>query len=167
MSVYIEKVIGFTDAEIQVFYIVSSIIAILGAFVTGIITDFLGAKRTLAWVLVLWCIALIIGANTSQKLVFWFLGPLVGAGLGGVWTSARALVAELSPANMVGEVFGFYGLVVKTAAVIGPLVWGISVWGFQAWGMLKYRVAVIILLLFLIIGLIILRKVPNKARAHG
>jgi len=162
MSVYTKKVIGFTNSEIITFYIVSTVFAILGSFVTGFITDRFGSKRTLSIVLGLWCISILLVAISFNKIVFWVVGPLVGICLGATWTSARALVVDLSPPQMVGEVFGFYGLVGKSASIIGPLIWGLCAWAFGFLGILKYRLAILSLLPFLVLGFIILQKVPNS-----
>lgn len=162
MSVYTKKVIGFTDPEIIIFYIVSTVFAILGSFITGFITDRFGSKRTLSIVLGLWCISILLAAISFSKTAFWVVGPLVGICLGATWTSARALVVDLSPPQMIGEVFGFYGLVGKSASIIGPLIWGVCVWAFGFLGISRYRLAILGLLLFLIPGLIILQKVPNS-----
>ncbi|MGD9153171.1 MAG: MFS transporter [Gammaproteobacteria bacterium] len=158
MSIYTKKVIGFGDVEIISFYVISSVFAIFGAFAAGFITDRLGAKRTLLGVLVLWCIALFVGAIAFNKMIFWIIGPMVGINLGSTWTSARALAVKLAPKEMVGEVFGFYGLMGKTASILGPLVWGISVYLFGFLGIIKYRIAVLILLGFLLLGLVVLWK---------
>ncbi|MDP8216631.1 MAG: MFS transporter [Candidatus Kaelpia imicola] len=134
MSVYTKKVMGFTDPEIITFYIVSTIFAIIGSFIAGFITDSLGSKRTLSIVLGLWCISILLTVIAFNKIVFWAVGPLVGICLGATWTSARALVVDLSPPQMVGEVFGFYGLTGKSASIIGPFIWGadsVGVWFFR------------------------------------
>ena len=162
MSVYTKKVIGFTDPEIITFYIVSTVFAILGSFVSGFITDRFGSKRTLSAVLGLWCITILLATISFSKTIFWIAGPLTGICLGATWTSARALVVDLSPPQMVGEVFGFYGLVGKSASIIGPLVWGLVVWAFGFLGIFKYRLAISSLLLFLGVGYLFLRRVPNK-----
>lgn len=167
MSVYIKKVAGFTDANIQIFYITCSVVAIIGAYVSGIVTDLWGAKKTFMAIIILWIIAIIIASIAAQQWLFWFIGPLVGICLGGVWTSARALVAQLAPAHMEGEVFGLYGLVTKLSAIIAPLLWGISIWGLQAFGLIKYRITVVLLVIFLILGAIILAKVPNRVADHA
>lgn len=162
MSVYIRKVIGFTDHEIITFYIISTIFAIAGSFAAGFVTDRLGSKRTLMGVLGLWCISILLAIISMNKAIFWIVGPLVGICLGATWTSARALVVDLSPPKMVGEVFGFYGLAGKSASIIGPLIWGLTVWAFGFLGVLKYRLAISALLLFLGVGYFFLRKVPDK-----
>ena len=156
MSIYTKKVIGFGDVEIISFYVVSSVFAIFGAFIAGFITDLLGAKRTLLGVLMLWCVALFVGAAAFNKMIFWVIGPMIGINLGATWTSARALAVKLAPKEMVGEVFGFYGLMGKTASIFGPLVWGFSVYLFGFLGVIKYRITVLILLGFLLLGLMVL-----------
>jgi len=167
MSVYTKKVMGFTDPEIITFYIISSIFAIAGSFIAGFITDRFGSKRTLSIVLAFWCISIFLAIVSFNKTIFWIVGPLVGICLGATWTSARALVVDLSPPKMVGEVFGFYGLVGKSASIIGPLIWGVTVWAFGFLGILKYRIAIFVILLFLGLGFAILQKVPDNIQASA
>ena len=162
MSVYVKKVIGFTDPEIITFYIVSTVFAIMGSFAAGFITDRLGSKRVLLGALRLWCASILLVIISFSKTTFWIVGPLVGICLGATWTSSRALVVDLSPPQMVGEVFGFYSLAGKSASIIGPLIWGLIVWAFGFLGILKYRLAIFALLLFLGVGYLFLRKVPDK-----
>ena len=158
MSIYTKKVMGFSDVEIISFYLVSSVFAIFGAFVAGFITDRLGAKNTLMGVLVLWCVAMLVAMLSYNKIIFWIIGPVVGINLGATWTSARALAVKLAPKEMVGEVFGFYGLMGKTASIIGPLIWGFTVYAFGSLGTVKYRIAIGFLSGFLVLGLIVLWK---------
>lgn len=158
MSIYTKKVMGFGNIEIISFYITSSIFAIFGAFLAGFVTDWFGSKRTLLGVLGLWCIALFIAIFSYSKIMFWVIGPMVGISLGSTWTSARALAVKLAPKEMVGEVFGFYGLMGKTASILGPLVWGVAVYSFGFLGLIKYRIAIAILLGFLFLGLVVLWK---------
>lgn len=164
MSVYIKKVIGFGNSEIVTFYIVSTVFAILGSFTAGFITDRFGSKRILSIVLGLWCISILLAALSFSKTMFWIVGPLAGICLGATWTSARVLVVDVSPPRMVGEIFGFYGLVGKSASIIGPIIWGLCVWAFKFLGISKYRLAMLTLLLFLGLGLVMLQKVPNNVR---
>lgn len=162
MSVYTEKVMHFTDPQILILYMASSVFAILGAFGIGFITDRFGPKKTLTGVLLLWSCAAFLAMLSTNKMSFWLIGPMVGISLGGTWTSARTLVVALSPAEISGEVFGFYGLVGKTASIIGPLIWGLCVWAFGSLGIIKYRIAIGSLVLFLLAGMFILQKVGAR-----
>lgn len=160
MSVYTKEIMAFSNTKILHFYIMSSAFAIVGAFIGGFITDKLGPKKTLTGALSLWSIAILTAGITTNEIIFWMIGPCVGISLGTTWTSSRALTIRLSPAHMIGEIFGFYSFMGKTAAIVGPLVWGFVVLKFEFLGLIKYRLAVLTLLLFLILGLVILQGVP-------
>lgn len=162
MSVYTKKMIGFNDGQIIFFYIVSSAFAAAGSFLSGYITDKFGAKRTLAYSLWLWLIALMVIIFTQNKIIFWMIGPLVGVSMGATWTSARTVATHLAPKEMMGEIFGFYGLVIKIGAIFGPLIWGAIILAFGFIGMAKYHIAVGALAIFIISSLITLRHVPNQ-----
>ena len=49
---------------------------------------------------------------------------VAGTGLGAVQAASRAFVARLVPRGMEAEIFGFYSLCGKSAAIMGPLVFG-------------------------------------------
>jgi len=163
MSIYTKKVIGFTESELIFFYIVSAIFAIVGSFISGFITDKIGSKKTVSNILVIWCISLILAMLSFNKTMFWIVGPLVGVCLGATWTSARILAIDLSPPDMVGEMFGFYNLAGKSAAIIGPIIWGLVVWWFGFLGTLKYRLAIFVLLIFIILGLVLFKKIKVES----
>jgi UMF1 family MFS transporter len=160
MSVYLRKVGGFSDRELIAIYIVSTVMAIVGSFLFGAITDSLGAKRSLMISLLLWFVCLTLGAFAYPKLMFWFIGPLIGAALGSVWTTSRALVIKLCPEEKLGELFGILGVVGKSAAIVGPLIWGLSVLAFGFLGAPKYRIAILIQSFFILFGWFLLKKVP-------
>jgi UMF1 family MFS transporter len=161
MSIYAHQVIGFSDSMIRIFLIVSTTFAVAGSLVFGWVTDRLGAKRTLMVVLCIWIAGLVMAVVSFSQMMFWMVGPIVGVALGGTWVSARALVVDLSPPEKIGEIYGLYNMGGKFGFILGPLVWGSIVWAFGGLGVLKYRIAIASLLLFLAGGLYILRKVPN------
>ena len=162
MSVYAHQVIGFSDSMIRIFLIISTVFAIAGSLIFGWTTDHLGAKRTLMVVLYVWIFGLVVAIVSFSPFIFWMVGPIVGVALGGTWVSARALVVDLSPPEQIGEIYGLYNMGGKFGFVIGPLVWGTIVWAFAGLGVIRYRIAIGSLLLFLIGGLYLLRKVPEK-----
>ena len=162
MSVYAYQVMGFSDSMIRIFLIISTVFAIAGSLIFGWTTDHLGAKRTLMLVLYVWIFGLVVAIVSFSPFVFWMVGPIVGVALGGTWVSARALVVDLSPPEQIGEIYGLYNMGGKFGFIIGPLVWGTIVWAFGGLGIIKYRIAISSLLLFLIGGLYLLRKVPDK-----
>lgn len=162
MSVYAYQVMGFNDSMIRILLIVSTIFAIAGSLIFGWATDRMGAKKSLVTVLIVWIGGLMLAVVSFSPFMFWAVGPIVGIALGGTWVSARALVVDLSPPEKIGEIYGLYNMGGKFGFILGPLVWGMIVWAFGGVGILKYRIAIGSLLIFLAGGLYLLRKVPGR-----
>ncbi|MEW6040646.1 MAG: MFS transporter [Elusimicrobiota bacterium] len=162
MSVYTKKVIGFSDTDIITFYIVSTIFAITGSFIFGFITDKIGSKHSLVISIFIWCSGLFIAFISNNPKMFWLAGPLIGIALGSTWVSSRALLVELCPCEKIGEVFGLYGVAGKSSSVVGSLIWGLTVLLLGTTGLLKYRIAIFLQIMFVILGWFVLRKVPGR-----
>ncbi|MBC8184576.1 MFS transporter [candidate division KSB1 bacterium] len=162
MAIYAQKVMGFSKTDTTTFFIAVIPSAIVGSTIFGIVTDHLGPKKTLSLVLIGWIASLILLICTKNILTFWIIGALVGIFMGSTWTSARPLLISLVPQNMLGEFFGLYSLSGKLAAIAGPIVWAIVVYVFDSYGVVfKYKAAIGALTIMIIIGLVILQKVPN------
>jgi MFS transporter, UMF1 family len=164
MSVYAHQVGGFSDAMIRVLLILSTLFAVAGSLAFGWLTERKGAKRALIMVMYLWMACLVVGSANFSPMMFWTIGPLVGIALGGTWVTARALVLDLSPPEKVGEIYGLYNMGGKFGFILGPLVWGALVYLCEGLGTFKYRIALFSLLFFILGGLYLLRKVPNRTR---
>ncbi|MBW2039303.1 MAG: MFS transporter [Deltaproteobacteria bacterium] len=163
MSIYLVKIVGFSGkGEVQDFFIVSTVFAILGGIAWGMVTDRWGHKRTLSLVLLIFLLTTTMGALAATKYTFWVIGPVIGFALAGVWTCDRPLLISLSPPGMYGEFFGLYSLSGKLAAIIGPIQWGVLVKLCEPLGSWKYRIAILSLTLFFGLGLLILRRLPQR-----
>ena len=167
MSVYANKVIGFNDKQITSFLILSTVFAMLGSLIIGWLVKHKGTVFSYWTVLWLWLAALILSMISPGETLFWVVGPLAGAGMGGVWVVSRTIVVELSPPEKVGEFFGIYGLAGKMASIAGPLLWGGVVWVLQDTQTLKYRAAVGALLLITIIALFLFNKLQKQILVHN
>ncbi|MEA3489402.1 MAG: MFS transporter [Candidatus Omnitrophota bacterium] len=161
MSVYMKKVALFSDSELIALFLFSTVMAIFGSLFFGFMADRLGAKRSLMISLFLWFVCLVLAACAFSRIMFWIVGPLIGVALGSVWTTSRALAVKLCPEEKLGEIFGLLGLVGKSSAILGPLIWGLSILVFGFMGASKYRVAMLIQTVFIIAGILITRKVPE------
>ncbi len=162
MGLYLQKVVGFTLGETQIFLMLVIPSAILGSALCGILTDHYGPFKMLISVIVIWIIVLVGVILTSGKDIFWIWGCIVGALLGGTQTAARPLLISLVPQHKLGEFFGLYSLSGKVASVIGPLVWSIVIFAFSGFGtVFKYKAAVCALTLIMAASLFVLIKVPD------
>jgi UMF1 family MFS transporter len=71
---------------------------------------------------------------------------------------------RLAPPNQLGEMLGLYGLAGKFSAVIGPIIYGTIVYLLlDSLGTVAYQIAILSLLSLMIVGYLILRKVPEPA----
>jgi UMF1 family MFS transporter len=162
MAVYAQRVIGFTLAETSQFFIIVVPSAVVGSALWGILSDHFGPKKTLTGVILCWILCLILVILMSDRTVFWLMGFVVGALFGSTSTTSRPLLISLSPRGMLGEFFGLYALSDRLAAIIGPLIWSAVTFAFESYGiLLKYKAAIGALAILMLVGLLILQKVPD------
>jgi len=167
MSVYAHKVIGFDGQQITSFLILSTVFAMLGSLIIGWFVKHKGTVFSYGLVLWIWLTALCLIVISTGETLFWMVGPLAGAGMGGVWVASRAIVVELSPPEKIGEFFGIYSLAGKMASIAGPLLWGSVVWIFQDTQTLKYRAAVGSLLLIAIATIFLFNTLKKQIQINS
>jgi UMF1 family MFS transporter len=162
MSLFTINAIGFSQTEARFVLIGLTVAAVIASFGWGVVADRIGPKRTLMWVLGSWAAGLLIVGVALDRLPFLAAGVVLGSGLGGVAVTDRLLLLRLSPPAQVGEMFGLYGLAGKASAVIGPLMYGGIIGLLQpSLGRDAYRIAILSLLLLMVVGFLIVRKVPE------
>jgi UMF1 family MFS transporter len=134
-------------------------VAVVGALGMGALAKLIGAWKTILLSLVLWT-AVIIAAFRLPKeapIPFMILGACIGIVLGGSQALSRSLFSQLIPAGKEGEYYGFYEISDKGTSWLGPLVFGLV---FQLTH--SYRVGLVSLLLFFVIGFVMLLAVPVR-----
>jgi MFS transporter, UMF1 family len=163
MSVFAVQAIGMTAADVNLLLLGLTIAAVLASFGWGYLVERIGPKQTLVYVLLSWCVGLLIAGAILEFPTFLVAGLLLGSGLGGVWTSDRVFMLRLSPPERIGEFFGLYGLAGKFSAVTGPVLYGsiVSVLLNAGWGKSAYQVGILSFLILMVVGLVLLRGVPE------
>jgi len=163
MSVFAVQAIGLTSGQTNLLLLGLTVAAVIASFGWGQLVERIGPKRTLMWVLGTWCIGLVIAGSVLEFATFLIAGILLGSGLGGVWTSDRVFMLRLSPPDKIGEFFGLYGLAGKFSAVTGPVLYGVIVSTLlnAGWGKLAYQVGILSFLILMIVGVLLLRGVPD------
>jgi UMF1 family MFS transporter len=102
-----------------------------------------------------WCLVVTAAYFVTEKWHFWLVAVLAGTGLGAIQAASRAFMASLIPAGQEAAMFGFYSLVGKTSAILGPVIFGqIS----RATGG-NQRVAILSVGIMFVVGLVILGRV--------
>lgn len=132
--IYGAQVIRWDESVRALMFVVVQITATLGALGFGYIQDRIGAKVTYAVTLVLWIITIILiyltpdlatwarnlfGWNWQAQYVFLVVGCVAGTCLGSTQSAGRAMVGLFTPRDKAAEMFGFWGLFSKAAAIVG------------------------------------------------
>ena len=148
--------IGLTVQQFLPLYLVMALVAMIGAFIFGKITDTVGHKKTLMFLLFGWIAIISIMYFKTTYATFLLTGILGGAFLGGTWTVTRPLLVSLAPKQKISELFGYQGLTEKFGGMIGPVIFGAvaSLFGF--------RQALLIIIGLFILGAITLGFVKIK-----
>ena len=163
MSVFATQAIGLTLGQANIVLLVLTIVAVIASLGWGVLVERIGPKRTLLLVLGSWCAGLLIAGSVLSLPTFLVGGALLGAGLGGVWTSDRVFMLRLSPPDRIGEFFGLYGLAGKFSAVTGPILYGVIVSTLlnAGFGAGAYQVGILSFLGLMVVGVVLLRGVPE------
>jgi UMF1 family MFS transporter len=154
-SVFAGHTLGFTTAEVIQLYFVVQLSALAGAWAWGRPTDVRGPKLVVMVTLVQWCVVVGAAYFVRTKMQFFVVAVVAGTALGAVQAASRTLMATLIPAGREAELFGFYSLCGKTAAIFGPLIFGLASWLTGG----NQRVAIVAVGLMFVIGLALLSGV--------
>jgi len=154
-SVFAGHTLGFTTPEVIQLYFVVQLAAVVGAWAWARPTDMRGPKFVVMVTLVQWCAVVVAAYFVETKAQFFAVAVVAGTALGAAQAAGRAFMAALIPPGREAELFGFYALCGKTAAILGPLVFGLTsrlTGGNQ-------RIAIVSVGAFFVIGLTLIRGV--------
>ena len=147
--IYGAQVIGWSEGTRNLMFIVVQITALGGALLFGWLQGWLGGRLTYAITLVLWIGAILaiyfvadltawlnqtLDGSLAVEQVFLFAGLLSGLSLGSSQSVGRALVGMFAPESRAAELFGFWGLFTKLAAIFGIFGVGLLQWAFGLHG---------------------------------
>ncbi|HZN61102.1 MAG TPA: MFS transporter [Planctomycetota bacterium] len=160
------KVLGISDREMILCFLMIQFVAAAGAFGLGRLARVIGDKRTLAAGLAVWIAVVIWGALVRSRWEFWALGAVVALVMGGTQAIARSLLSKFTPPSSAAEFFGFYSIVGKFASALGPAMYSVVMDLSRSRGASEggsFRIASLSVGIFFIAGLVILLRV-NESR---
>ena len=154
-AVFAARTLGFATTQIIGLFLAIQVTALVGAAAWARVTDTRGPRFVVTLMLVQWTAVTAIAFFVTRPWQFWVVAILAGTGLGAIQAASRTFMATLIPGGREGEFFGFYALVGKTGAIVGPVVFGVisrATGGDQ-------RVAIVTVGLFFLAGLALLGRV--------
>jgi UMF1 family MFS transporter len=147
--------LGFTTATLITALLLVQFIAFPFAIVFGRLGDRIGPKRAIYVGLAVFVAITVYAYFMRSEWQFYVLAGVFGTVQGGVQALSRSYFSTLIPRERAGEYFGFYNMLGKFAAVLGPLVMGVVavLTGNQ-------RLSIVALTAFFIGGAWLLSRVP-------
>ncbi len=158
MAVDYGVALGFTSQHLIFALLVTQFVGFPAALAFGWIGQRLSAKTGIFIGLAVY-IGITLWAYKLQHMwEFYAIAATIGLVQGGVQSLSRSLYARLIPDNASAEFFGFYNLLGKFAAVIGPaMMGGVAYWTHST------RLSILSLLVLFAGGAILLLFVDEKA----
>jgi UMF1 family MFS transporter len=126
MAVDFGSKLGLPSSALVQALLLVQFISFPSALLFGRLGDRIGARRAILIGLAVFVFVSIWALFLVSAWQFWVLAALVGTVQGGVQSLSRSLFSRLIPRERSGEYFGFYNMLGKFAAVIGPLLVGVT-----------------------------------------
>ena len=150
--------IGFDANGLIVALLIVQFVGFPATLVFGRIARPLGARGGIFLALAVYASVTVWASVMSAQWEFYALAVLIGLVQGGVQALSRSFFARLVPPRRAGEFFGFYNMMGKFAAVIGPFLVG-----WVGWMAGEPRVGILSLLVLFGAGALLLSRVRDPA----
>lgn len=171
-SVYGAEELGMEQTTLISTILLVQFVAFFGALAFGWLARRVGAKRAIMGSLVIW--ALTVGyayvMPAGQTTQFYILGAVIALVLGGSQALSRSVFSLMIPRGQESEYFSLYEVSERGTSWLAPLIFGLAL---QFTG--SYRIAIISLVIFFVVGFLLLigvnirraaEEAGNEAPAH-
>lgn len=159
MATAIGKDMGVDTTTLMIVLLVVQLIAFPFSLLYGWL-----ARRTSCRAAVLTgiCVYLFIclyALKLDSRFDFWFIAILIGTSQGGLQALSRSYFGQLIPKEASSEFFGFYNILGKFSAILGPLVVGLVT---QLTG--KSTIGIASLAVLFAVGLVVFLALPQSSK---
>lgn len=117
--------LGFEQESLMAAFLVTQFVGFPAAIAFGKLGEKLGARTGVFIGIFAYIGICIFGYFVQHVWQFYVVAVAVGLVQGGIQSLSRSLYTRIIPASATAEFFGFYNMLGKFAAVIGPLLMGV------------------------------------------
>lgn len=154
MAVDYGKSLQFDDSALITALLIVQFVAFPAALLYNWFASRIGTKLAVEIAIMAYGFITLLGYFMRTELHFYVLAILVGLFQGGIQALSRSLYTRLIPVEKSAEFFGFFNMLGKFAAVLGPLLMGsVTILTGDA------RLGILSILILFAIGWYLLRKV--------
>jgi len=149
---------GLSMQDLILAILITNFVGFPAALVFGRIGLKVGAKFGLVIALVIYIIVTFAAAFITTATQFYVLAICIGLVQGGVQSLSRSFFARLIPHRQSAEYFGFFNMIGKFSAVLGPILTGVVALSFGS-----QRIGILSILILFLSGLFLLSKVQQPS----
>jgi UMF1 family MFS transporter len=118
--------LGFPQQSLIAALLITQFVAFPAALAFGWLGNRIGARNGIFVAIAIYSIATVAAYWMRDISHFYLLAGVIGLVQGGIQSLSRSYYATLVPPGKQGEFFGFYNMMGKFAAVLGPLMVGVT-----------------------------------------
>ena len=118
--------LGFGPADLMKALLLTQFVAFPAALAFGWLGRRIGARRGIFIALLVYAAVTCYAYFIEQARDFYLLAVAIGLVQGGIQSLSRSYYGRLIPAGKSSEFFGFYNMMGKFAAVLGPLLMAVT-----------------------------------------
>ena len=154
-SVFGQEELGLTMTTLTTIFLMVQFVGFLGAILFNYVARAVSAKRAIIISLLIWIGSLVYAyAFLKSTRDFYMMAAAIAIVLGGSQALSRSVYSLMIPKGQESEYFGLYEISDKGTSWLGPLLFGLAL---QLTG--SYRIAILSLIVFFVLGLLLLLKV--------
>ena len=124
MAVKIGSSLGFAAGDLITAILMVQFIGFPAALLYNSFAKKIGVKNAVLVAIGGYGLITLLGYFMTERIHFYILAAMIGIFQGGIQSLSRSLFTRLVPKNKEAEFFGFYNMLGKFAAVIGPWMVG-------------------------------------------
>ena len=146
--------LNFPGESLIIALLIVQFVAFPAALIYGWLASKIGTKTAIMVGIIAYSFITLLGYFMTEAWHFYVLAILIGLFMGGIQALSRSLYKRIIPPDKSAEFFGFYNMLGKFAAIIGPALMGtIALVTGSA------RLSILSILLLFILGAFFLNKV--------
>ena len=117
--------IGFESNDLIIALLIVQFVGFPAALIFGRLGEHWGVRPSIFLAIGVYIAVTIWGSMMREKYEFYVLAVVIGLVQGGIQALSRSYYSRLIPKNQAAEYFGFYNMLGKFAAILGPALMGV------------------------------------------
>lgn len=117
--------IGFDSSDLIKALLITQFVGFPAAWIFGKLGETWSVRKSIFVAIGVYIGVTIWGIQMTARIEFYILAIVIGLVQGGIQALSRSYYSRLIPKSQAGEFYGFYNMLGKFAAILGPMLMGI------------------------------------------